>query len=206
MPNEINLMEEEEIGGYHETPIPEPVEPIELKNETEQRFHVKRIIEALLFATPDPLPFKKICTVLKTVDDFKPEQVRKFILELSEEYADHAFNIEEIAEGYVLRSSPEFSEYLDVLFNNKKVDKVSPTGSEVLAIIAFRQPVTKPQIDDIRGVDSSGVLSTLVERGLVETAGKLDAPGKPTLYRTSDAFLKHYGLQSIEQLPVKEQP
>ena len=167
--------------------------------------HLKRVVEALLFASPDPLPLAKIREVTDTILPLRPRQLRAILDELTQDYLSQqrAFKIDEIAQGYVLRTYEEYAPYLDLLYKNKRWDKLSPASTEVLAIIAYRQPITRPQIDAIRGVDSSGSLAQLIERQLVESMGKLEAPGRPTLYGTTKEFLKHFGLKDLSELQEK---
>ena len=142
------------------------------------REQTKRIIEALLFASPDPIPLAKIREVTETT--LEGTELGELITELQEEYVDQkrAFRLEEIAEGFLLRSHEEFAPYLDALFRNKRKDRLSHAASEVLAIIAYHQPITRPQIEGIRGVDCSSHIYTLLERELIESVGKLEAPGQ----------------------------
>lgn len=164
--------------------------------------HLKKVMEALLFASPDPIPLVKIREVTDTILPLRPRQLRQILDELKQEYLSQqrAFQLEEIAQGYVLRTYEEYAPYLDLLHRQKRSEKLSHASTEVLAIIAYRQPITRPQIDAIRGVDSSGTLMQLLERQLVEPIGKLEAPGRPTLYGTTKEFLKHYGLKDITEL------
>lgn len=168
------------------------------------RQHAKRIIEALLFASNEPLTFAKIHEILDTFEHLKPRLVRDLITELQQEYLSQkrAFRLEEIAQGFLLRTCEEYSSFIDALFRNKRTEKLSQASAEVLAIIAYRQPVTRPQIEAIRGVDSSGIMQNLLERQLIEPVGKLDAPGRPTLYGITKGFLKHYGLRDVQELPL----
>jgi segregation and condensation protein B len=168
--------------------------------------HLKRVVEALLFASPDPLPLAKIREVTDTILPLRPRQLRQILDELKQDYLaqQRAFKLEEIAQGYVLRTYEEYAPYLDLLYRQKRWEKLSHASTEVLAIIAYRQPITRPQIDAIRGVDSSGSLMQLLERQLIEPVGKLEAPGRPTLYGTTREFLKHFGLKDLSEL--KAQP
>ena len=170
--------------------------------DKEMQHHLKRIIEALLFASPEPLPFAKIREITDTIVPLPPRQLRHLLSELKEEYLQEkrAFQLEEIALGYALRTHEAFAPYLELLYRNKRTEKLSLPSTEVLAIIAYRQPITRPQIDAIRGVDSSGTLMQLLERELIEPAGKLETPGRPTLYRTTRGFLKHFGLKDLSAL------
>lgn len=164
--------------------------------------HIKRVIEAVLFASQDPIPLIRIREITDTIAPLKPRQIRAILTELQQEYIAYqrAFRLEEIAQGYVLRTTEEFASYIDLLYRQRRGEKLSYAATEVLAIIAYKQPITRPQIDAIRGVDSSGTLAQLIERNLVEPVGKLEAPGRPSLYGTTKDFLKHFGLKDISQL------
>jgi segregation and condensation protein B len=189
--------------------IPVNNQAIEQKaTEKTTRTRLKRIIEALLFVSREPLSFNKIREVLDAVEPLKPRQIQDLLQELAEEFIlqQRAFRLEEIAQGYILRTCKEYSPYLDLLFRNKRTEKLSPAAAEVLAIIAYRQPITRPQIDAIRGVDSSGTLQSLLERQLVESVGRLEAPGRPTLYGITSYFLKHFGLRDLKELPGWQPP
>lgn len=176
--------------------------------EKASRTRLKRIIEALLFVSHEPISFNKIREVLDSVEPLKPRQVQDLLEELAEEFIlqQRAFRLEEIAEGYILRTCKEFGPYIDLLFRNKRTEKLSPAAAEVLAIIAYRQPITRPQIESIRGVDSSGVIQSLLERQLIEQVGRMEAPGRPTLYGITPHFLKHFGLRELKELPGWQEP
>jgi segregation and condensation protein B len=189
-------------------PLEEDVENDETWNQINQQLkeHLKRVIEALLFASPDPLPLAKIREITDTILPLRPKQLRDILNELKQDYLAHqrAFKLEEIAQGYALRTYEEYAPYLDLLHRQKRGEKLSHSSTEVLAIIAYRQPITRPQIDAIRGVDSSGTITQLLERLLIEPLGKLDAPGRPTLYGTTKEFLKHFGLKDLSALKHEE--
>ncbi len=163
---------------------------------------IKKVIEALLFTSPEPLQLNKIREITDTLYPLRPRQLRQLIDSLRQDYISHqrAFKLEEIAQGYVLRTHEEYAPYLDILHRQRRSEKISYAATEVLAIIAYRQPITRPQIDAIRGVDSSGTVMQLIERQLIEPVGKLEAPGRPTLYATTKEFLKHFGLKDLKEL------
>lgn len=197
----INLFE------FHTTPREAVVDEIHEKNEKEQQFQLRRkakqIIEALFFASSEPISFNKLREIIETLYPIKPRVLRDLIEQLQEEYLSQgrAFRLEEIEEGFLLRSCEEFAPYIQMLFRHKKTEKLSQAAAEVLAIIAYRQPVTRPQIDAIRGVDSTGTLINLLERELIEPLGKLEAPGRPTLYGITQNFLQYFGLRNLKDLP-----
>jgi segregation and condensation protein B len=163
----------------------------------------KRIVEALLFATSDPLPLHKIREIIETSFPISNKEVKTAIEELQREYQEQerAFCLEMIAEGYVLRTQGAYSPYVKLLFQNRRKERLSQASLETLAIIAYKQPITKTQIELIRGVDCSGVLQHLQERELIEVTGRLEAPGRPALFATTREFLKHFGLNNLSELP-----
>lgn len=164
---------------------------------------VKRLIEALLFASSEPLSIVKLREIIDTFYLVKPRHIRESLNHLQEEYVrdQRGFRLEEVSDGFLIQSCEEFIPYIRQLFRNKRVEKLSPAATEVLAIIAYRQPMTRPQIEALRGVDSSGIIQTLLERQLIAAIGRLEAPGRPTLYGTTEEFLKHYDLKSLSDLP-----
>jgi segregation and condensation protein B len=172
--------------------------------ESEALIHTKRIVEALLFASNEPIPFNRMRDIVETAHPIKPRHLNKILSDLQDEYLSqgHSFRLEEIAQGWVLRSANEYTKYIDMLYRHPRSEKLSQAATEVLAIIAHRGPITRPQIDAIRGVDSSGTVYALVERGLIEATGKLETAGRPTLYGVTQEFLKYYGLRDLSELPA----
>ncbi len=163
----------------------------------------KQIIEALLFATSEPLSLKKIQEIVETSYPISTREIKKILVELQEEYSsqNRAFRLEMLADEYILRTHADYFPYVQMLFTNRKKEKLSQAAMETLAIIAYKQPVTKAQIELVRGVDSSGVLQHLQERELIEVGGRLEAPGRPSLFTTTKGFLRHFGLKSLSDLP-----
>lgn len=164
---------------------------------------LRGIVEALLFGSKEPLTIQKMKEVIQQFFQTTANDIKQEIAFLQEEYdlQNRSFTIETIAGGYVLRSRSDYYPYLQLLLKSKKQDRLSPATLETLAIIAYKQPITKIQIEMIRGVDCSGVLHVLQERQLVEISGKLEAPGRPSLYSTTAEFLKHFGLKDLSCLP-----
>lgn len=201
--HDIDLLEPLDVEEeFLDIALEEKEEEVLPNIDDQLRQHVKKVIEALLFASPDPLSLQKIRDITDTICPLRPRQLRQFIEELKQEYISHqrAFRLEEIAQGYLLRTHEEYAAYIDLLYRQRRGEKLSHAATEVLAIIAYRQPITRPQIDAIRGVDSSGTLMQLLERQLIEPVGKLEAPGRPTLYATTKEFLKHFGLKDLSEL------
>lgn len=162
----------------------------------------KRIIEGLLFASSDPVSLRRLCHVLELHHPLAPEEVKSLLEELRDEYEalDRSFALEEIGKGYILRSKQEYAPYIQALLKTARPERLSQAACEVLSIIAYRQPVTRPQIDEIRGVDSSGIVHTLLDRQLIECVGKMEVPGRPALYGVTMQFLKHFGLKDVKEL------
>lgn len=182
-------------------PVQNTTLPPSEKQDT--RLQVRRVIEALLFACSEPISLDKIREVTDTLQPLPPRELRALIQALQDDYflQKRAFRIEEIGSGFVLRSCEEFHPYIEQLFTNKRGEKLSHAAAEVLAIIAYRQPITKPQVEAIRGVDCSGVFQALLERQLIQPVGKLEAAGRPTIYGTTKDFLQHFGLRDVGELP-----
>ncbi len=163
---------------------------------------IKRIVEALLFSTNEPLELDKIKEIVETSYPVKRQELKEILQNLTKEYEQEgrAFEIEEVAGGFLLRTVKEVHSFVEILHQNRRGEKLSKAAVEVLAIIAYKQPITRPEIEKIRGVDSSGTLAALLERELVEVVGRLEAPGRPSQYGTTKRFLRHFGLKSALEL------
>jgi segregation and condensation protein B len=162
---------------------------------------LKALIEAIIYVAPEPV---SLDAILKVLEGEERERVKAKLEELIADFqqAPHGIQVRQVAAGYKFSSKPE---YHDVLRNFVKSLKppirLSKPALETLAVIAYRQPVTLPEIDDIRGVDCGGVIHTLLEKKLVVTAGRKNVVGRPILYRTSRDFLVHFGLRDVGELP-----
>ena len=168
------------------------------------RPQAKNIIEAMLFVSDKPLFVHEIKGVL---EEFDGRQVKDIILELAKEYdeAQRSFSIKEIAGGFQIVTDPLLAPWLKKLYKTSGSDRLTGPSLETLAIIAYKQPVTKPEIETIRGVNVDGVLKTLIEKSLVRIAGRKETVGRPMLYGTSQEFLQYFGLNSVEELPKLEE-
>jgi len=162
---------------------------------------LKRELEALLFASDGPLTVGRLKSIFPETG---AKDLKALVAELVEEYeaAGHAFTVVEFGGGWQIASRPEFAPLIEKMFRTRRFARLSRAGLEVLAIIAYRQPVTRLEIDEIRGVQSSGSLATLQERSLITVVGRSEAPGHPLLYGTTREFLNHLGLQGLGQLPA----
>lgn len=159
----------------------------------------KRIIEALLFVSDKPVSIDTLKDVLK---DAEPPEIRAIIEDLNREYSSsgRSFSVKEIAGGFQMMTDPIYSRWISALYK-RPPDRLTGPSLETLAIIAYKQPIARSDIEAIRGVNVDGVLRTLEERQLIRTKGRLDAPGRPILYGTTNEFLQHFGLKSLDELP-----
>ena len=162
-----------------------------------------QIVEALLFASDAPLSAGDISLIDERLDE---ETVEAVVQQLREEYEsqERAFTIYEIAGGYQLLTRPEFAPYLERFDTVPQQTRLSSPALEVLAVIAYRQPIGRNEIEEIRGVGSSGVLKTLQDRNLIDVVGRSEGLGRPLLYGTTPKFLEHFGFRSLEDLPRPE--
>ena len=167
--------------------------------------HAKRIIEALLFVLGQPVALKRLGELLP---DLAADEIRQLVQTLNEEYtvAGRAFQIQEVAGGYQLVTDQALAPWIRRALQHPKSDSVSPAALETLAIVAYRQPITKAEIEAIRGVDITASLETLLERQFVRMAGRKETTGRPFLYGTTAEFLRHFGLKSLEALPTLHLP
>ncbi|MBW1981869.1 MAG: SMC-Scp complex subunit ScpB [Deltaproteobacteria bacterium] len=164
---------------------------------------VKAVIEALLFVSEVPLSLAKIKEVL---DMYTHAEITSAIKEIELEYAQegHGFFLAEVAQGYQLRTKPEYGEWIRKL---KKVapSKLSRAALETLAIVAYKQPILRSEIEAIRGVDVGGVLRLLLEKNLIKIVGRKNVPGRPMIYGTTQKFLEVFSLKDISSLPSLEE-
>jgi segregation and condensation protein B len=167
-------------------------------NETEWM----KVIEGLIFASDAPLSLQQMQEILQPAG-LDRQAIRKVIADLAKslEEGGRALQVVEVAGGYRLVTRKEIGPWIKKLNRPKKV-RLSPASLEVLATIAYKQPVTTPEIEAIRGVNSSGVIKTLLERGLIKVAGRMEAVGNPIMYSTTREFLEYFGLRSLKDLPT----
>lgn len=161
--------------------------------------NIKYAIEGILFAAGEPVKASKLAVVLDT----EIKNITAAAEELKREYdRDHrGFAIIDILEGYQICSRPEYYSYIQEILGEQRNQPLSNAAMETLTIIAYKQPITRGQIEHIRGVNSDGCVNRLYERGLIDETGRLDAPGRPILYATTDTFLRCFGLKSPKDLP-----
>jgi segregation and condensation protein B len=161
------------------------------------------VLESLLFAAGEPVSLSQLANAIEEVPR---ERIRKTLSEMAATYASGRCGLllEEIAGGYQLRTRSEHAVYVRRLLSTK-APRLSRPVLETLAIVAYRQPVTRPEIEQLRGVDSGGVLDTLIERSLIKIAGRKEGPGRPIMYTTTSEFLELFGLKNLESLPDLEE-
>jgi segregation and condensation protein B len=179
---------------------------------------LSRVIEALLFSAQKPLSIRELATAIKGADredestpnEFarvREAEVAAALEELKNEYVRQqlAFQLVEKATGWQLATDPKYAPWVRQLFPAPKPARLSAPAQETLAIIAYRQPITRADVEAVRGVNIDGVLQTLMERGLIKIAGRAEIPGRPLLYETTQFFLDHFGLRNLDELPNVEE-
>jgi segregation and condensation protein B len=174
-----------------------------------------QILEALIFASPKPLPTAELVTLIKSAPEGTEnqyavevaaaveEQIGMWLEELKGRYqrSESPFHLVEQSAGWAFVSHPAYYDWVRLLFPGPKPTRLSGPALETLAIIAYRQPVSRAEIEAVRGVAVDGVMQQLLDRSLVKITGRAEAPGRPLLYGTSDYFLQHFGLKSLDALP-----
>ena len=165
------------------------------------------IIEALIFSSDEPLSGNDIIKAIKGIDDEDTEitlsDIENCVNSLNENYLsqNNAFNILKIANGYLFATTEDNAKYVGYLSSERTKRRLSPAALETLSIIAYKQPITKPELESIRGVNSDHILSSLLEKYLIAITGRADSVGRPLLYGTTDEFLKYFGLNNLTDLP-----
>lgn len=164
------------------------------------------VIEALIFASDEPIPGDKIRDIIVDNEEhieITTDTVSDFVDKLNERYDENGmcFYIDRIGGGYTFVTRSKYHYWLSIYQHENAYRKLSQSAIESLAIVAYRQPITKPEVDQIRGVDSGYILRQLMEKALIEVSGRADSPGKPLLYRTTKHFLRHFGINSVDELP-----
>jgi segregation and condensation protein B len=163
---------------------------------------LKAIVEALIFASPEPVTMK---TLIKLLDNEPKEEIIAAVEELKRDYdRPGGLQMVEVAGGYQIVTRPELHEWVRRLFHERTTQKLSVAALETLAVVAYKQPVTGPEIADIRGVNTAGVLGTLLERKLIKIVGRKQVVGRPFLYGTTREFLERFGLNDLSDLPKVE--
>jgi len=162
----------------------------------------KAAIESLLFVSNEPLSIKQI----KDLVDISEIEAIKVLEEIKEEYDKnyHGFQLLEVVEGFIFATKPEYESYIEQLLK-PQLNNLSHAAVETLAIIAYKQPITRSEIELIRGVKVDKIINTLTEKNLIEELGRKEGPGRPIIYGTTKDFLKYFGLKDLSQLPPIEE-
>lgn len=166
----------------------------------EDSVQLSRAIECILFVATEPVPLKTLLEVVQATE----EQVRSALNVLEERLRTSGLQMVQVAGGYQLCTRPEFAEVVG-RYLQPQPSKLSRAALETVAIIAYRQPITLPEIEAIRGVQSEGVVRTLLQRGLIQEVGRKQTAGRPVLYGTTPQFLHYFGLNSLDELPELEE-
>jgi segregation and condensation protein B len=176
-------------------------EPIAGENfEIEMPLSVK--LEALLFVAPEPVTTAQLAAAL----DVAPSVIERGLNELDASLASRGLRLQRHAGRFQLTTAPELAELIERFLGLEATTHLSRAALETLAIIAYQQPVTRPQIDAIRGVNSDSMMKSLLHKGLILESGRADGPGRPILYSTTPEFLQHFGLNSILEMPTLARP
>ncbi|HBQ17052.1 MAG TPA: SMC-Scp complex subunit ScpB, partial [Myxococcales bacterium] len=159
--------------------------------------HLKTVLESLIFVSDKPVPARRLARVART----KTAEVRKICTRIMHEYEPRGIHLVELAGGYQFRSSPANAPFVREIVAQKPI-RLTRAQLETLAIAAYRQPLTRPELEEIRGVDSGSALKVLLDRGVLKILGRKDEPGRPLLYGTTPFFLEFFGLNSLDELPT----
>ncbi len=162
---------------------------------------LQRAVEALLFSSDKPLPAKQISQIL-TISE---KNVLNSIEALNHLYEARAFKIIQVAGGFQMVTKPEYYGWIRQLYKTRSRNRLSRAALETLAVIAYKQPVSRVEVEHIRGVNSDGVIGTLLERNLITIRGRAEAVGRPLLYGTTDEFLRYFGLNDLSDLPQESE-
>lgn len=169
-----------------------------LLNEADNQQEAVKRIEALLFAAPGLTSVDQLAQAIK----LKRKEVEAALLTLKAHYTDlHGIRLQEVKGQFQLITAPEYATDIEAFLGLEVTSRLTQAALEALAIVAYKQPTTRPEIDSIRGVNSDGVVKSLLSKGLIEELGRSEAPGRPILYGITPEFLQHFGLEGLDQLP-----
>ena len=188
----------------NETPVPDPLAGLVADDSSAPTAsaEVRATVEALIFASPEPITPKRLCRLLS---EEPKEDVLAAIESLKADYENRpGLQMVEVAGGYQIVTRPELNDWVRRLFHEQSASRLTVAGLETLAVIAYKQPITALEIGEIRGVNTSGVLSTLLERHLIKIAGRKNVVGRPFVYATTKEFLIRFGLKDLGDLPKIE--
>ena len=167
-----------------------------------EREELKSIVENVLLAADQPINADELCKIF--LDGTDKSQLQSILDELKEEYSSRNLQVTEVADGYQLCTRHEYNDYIRKFLKLDRSTRLSQPSLDTLSIIAYKQPLTRQEVDEIRGVDSSGVIKTLLEKKVIGPAGRKKVPGRPIMYRTTQKFLEYFGLKDLSDLPTLE--
>ncbi len=167
-----------------------------------ERNELKSIVENVLLAADQPVHVSELEKIF--LNAAEKNDLQSILVELKEEYQSRNLQILEVADGYQLCTRHEFNDWIRKFLKLDRSSRLSQPSLDTLSIIAYKQPLTRQEVDDIRGVDSSGVLKTLLEKKVIGPAGRKKVPGRPIMYRTTQKFLEYFGLKDLSDLPTLE--
>ena len=167
-----------------------------------EREELKSIVENVLLAADQPINADELCKLF--LDGTDKSQLQSILDELKEEYSSRNLQVIEVADGYQLCTRHEYNDYIRKFLKLDRSTRLSQPSLDTLSIIAYKQPLTRQEVDEIRGVDSSGVIKTLLEKKVIGPAGRKKVPGRPIMYRTTQKFLEYFGLKDLSDLPTLE--
>jgi len=162
---------------------------------------LKNILEVLFFISDKPVTLEKLKEIFSEEKDVTEDKIKEAISKISEEYSTRPVELREIAGGYQFATRPQYSIWVKKLFKEKTTLRLTSSAIETLSIIAYKQPITRAEIEEIRGVEVISVLETLLERKLIKIVGRKETVGRPLLYGTTEEFLRYFGLKSLSELP-----
>ncbi|OGS20186.1 MAG: SMC-Scp complex subunit ScpB [Elusimicrobia bacterium RIFOXYA2_FULL_39_19] len=165
---------------------------------------LKDILETLFFITDVPVSLERLKSVFSDKPDIKEELLKEAIEEITQDYAQRPIELRFVADGYQFATRPHNSHYVRRLFREKTTIRISNSALETLSIIAYKQPVTRAEIEDVRGVEVTNVIDTLLERKLIRIVGRKETVGRPLLYGTTLEFMRYFGLKTLNDLPIIE--
>ena len=168
-------------------------------DETSRKSTLKSIIEAMLFVSGEPLSLREIAINIEATPKYIEEIINEMIIEF--EVSNRGIKIISINDGYQLATKSEYSDYIQKLLKKNKRQSLSQASLESLAIVAYKQPITRIDIDEIRGVKSDSAIQRLIEKELIKEVGRLEVPGRPMLFGTTEEFLRQFGLNDLKELP-----
>lgn len=164
----------------------------------------KRVIEAVIFAADGPVSLNQLAQLIETLDN---DAILQAIRGLQQDYvvSERSFQLMEIANGFQLRTRDEYAPWIKKFYTTEISSRLSISALEALAVVAYKQPATRAEVEEVRGVNSDSVIRTLMEKNLIRVLGRKQAPGKPMLYGTTTDFLMHFGLRDLSELPSVEE-